>query len=143
MAAARKPDAAARIVVLRFASGMKIDLVTGMTEEDAIADCAGLALRNGATLPLFEAISTEIPAKRLIEFAGKAPPPPKPDERPAIPIGGAIHAFAAYVKATTPPIDGSKGANARDALRDFFGRYGCPVDFAGEPEPGSDEPAQP
>ncbi len=125
----------ATIVVLRFADGIRVDLVTGMDRKAAEADFASRALRNGATLPLFEVISSEIPTKRLIELAGKTPAPVKSEERPAIPISGAIHAFAAYVKATTPPIDAKKIANTRDALSDFFGRYGCPVDFTGEPEP--------
>jgi len=139
MPAARKQKAGpATVVVLRFAEGIKIEIVTGMSAKAAIADVAGRALANGASLPLIEAVTSEIPATRLIELVdGRREPPPSPDQRPPLPIQGAIHAVGAYVRATSakePQIP--QILNARDALRDFFARYGCPIDFAGEPEPG-------
>ncbi len=130
-------NALATVVVLRFSEGMKIEIVKGLSEKAAIADVAARALSNGAVLPLIEAKTSEIPTRMLVELVGTYEPPPPPAERPAIPISGLVHAVAAYVKTTQGKAP--KILNARDALRDFFAHYGCPVDFAGEPEPPAED----
>jgi hypothetical protein len=141
MAGKARTEGPVTMVVLRFADGMKIEIVTGKTDKAAIAEVAGRAIAAGATLPLLDAVTGDIPRARLLELASGAPPPVAPDARPAIPIKGIVHALAAYVKQTSGK--DPKILNARDALRDFFGRYGCPVDFAGEPEPPAEEPEAP
>lgn len=132
-------DHPATVVVLRFADRIMVDVVTGLDAKSAIADFAGRALANGATLPLIEALTSEIPIARLAALAG-AQPSPAPIARPPIPVNGAVHAVSAYYRQART---GKGIANARGALTDFFGRFGCTLSFAGEPDPEPIAPAPP
>ena len=129
------------IVVLRFAGGIRVDIVTGLNEKAAIADFASRALSNGADLPLLEAKTVPVTVEQLSEIINGAPKPPPPlRERPPIPLRGLMLAMQAYVRGTTgtaPKIE-----NARDVVSDFFAHYGCKVDFTGEPAPKDDPDAR-
>lgn len=128
-----KPPATLTVVVLRFADGLVVDLVAELSPDAAIGAVAERAIRAGRPLPLLDAVASLLPYERLMQLVGPPPAPAVAPPRPAIPIGGAVHAIAAYVRATT---EAAKPAvyTARGALKDFFARYDCPVDFAGEPE---------
>lgn len=120
--------------------GLVVDLAAELDGEAAIVDVLGRALRAGRRLPLLDAFSTIVTPEALDRLKGLASPPPAPARpTPIIPVGGAVHAIAAYVRGTTGPATAAAIYIARGALKDFFARHQCLVDFAGEPETKEEE----
>lgn len=130
-----KATGPALVVVLRFADGLAIDLVSGMADKAAIADFAGRSLANGATLPLIEALTSPVPAAVLKRLAGAAIEPPDKPPEPPIPVRGLVHAISAYLVATATQKPAADIHPAREALSAFFAHYGVTLDFTGEREP--------
>lgn len=128
-------DKADRVVMLRFASGPRVDIVADMTEPAAIADFAGraLAAEFPPSLPLIEAHTAAIPRERLLALlnggetavAASANPP-----RPMVSAAGVVQAVRAYM-AALGAVDRSteKSERAKEDFIEFFSRYGVDLDF--------------
>ena len=130
------------VVVLRFADRIMVDIVVGKSAQDAIADFAGRVLARGAKLPLIEVLTSEITGFRLGELAETAAPAldgTEPAKLPSIPVLGALRAIGTYMMETKR----GKVFHARGVLSAFFERFGCTLDFAGEPEVEVPEAAKP
>ena len=123
-------DELPRVVVLRFVSGIRVDLVSGMSEAEAIADFTARTLRAGtAELPLIEAFTAEVPIGKLREFAAKAEPTLVPPERPNVSVAGLCRAVRVYMEAVAASREQSAHETARSDLGYFFNHYGVELDF--------------
>jgi hypothetical protein len=129
-----------RVVVLRFADGIRVDIVADMTEQEAIADMTSRALagRPPPVLPLYEAVTSIIPADRASQLLNGAAPAlalVSSELRPAIPVAGILAAVRAYGPATIATAGTDTKAACEEALTRFFDHYGIAIEFGdGTPE---------
>lgn len=122
-------EAAPRIVVLRFASGIRVHLVNA-TERDAIATFSAELLRAGTVqLPLVEALTAEVPIATLREVAGLATIEQAPAVRPSVSLIGLLGACKRFSEAIAASREESAHTEARAELRRFFDRYGVDLDY--------------
>jgi hypothetical protein len=118
------------IVVLRFVSGIRVDMVDGMSEQEAIADFAGRALRTATVeLPLLEALTIPVPTERILELAGVYAPPPPVVARPSISLAGMVGAVRGYTASLAADRSPAAVEDAAKRISEFFGRYGVDIDF--------------
>lgn len=134
----------ARVVALRFADGLRVDIEYDATHFEAIANMTARAMRSTQPpiLPLYEAATAIIPADRLAQplngeinlqgtgiVAGLVEPAQQP-----VPIAGIQAAMRAYgqrvISGAAPDII----ATAQRDLAEFFARYGVKI------EPGDGTP---
>lgn len=130
-----------RVVVLRFEDGIRVDIAINMTEPEAIADMAARAMasQHAPLLPLWEAVTSIIPAERAAELSAvielRAAGMVEPVAPLPLPFNGlqaAMRAYGQAVIATTTP---EVRAEAERALSAFFSRHGIAIDFSdGVPE---------
>lgn len=131
-----------RVVVLRFADGVRVDIAADMSEAEAIADMVSRAIASAhpPTLPLYEAITAVIPRERLLVLLNGAAGPAgvvtiAPEAEPSpVPIAGIQAAMRAYggkvISGAAPDIV----AEAQRQLAAFFDRYGVRI-VAGDGRP--------
>lgn len=139
-------EKAPRLVVLRFASGMLVDIVDDATSRAAIADFTSRALALETTeLPLVEAIAVAIPIERLrkvatdqVERAAAAAAPPA--SIPKLSVAGVVAAVNRYTRKLGN--DRSNLSAGADELVEFFARYSVDLDFRVAVPPSRTEPGE-
>lgn len=129
-----------RVVALRFADGLRVDIETDATHFEAIANMTARALRSDQPpiLPLYEAATAVIPADRLAlplnGSPGSLPAAIEPTRQP-VPVAGLLAAMRAYGPATVGTAGEDIKRECADKLSAFFAHYGVQIEFSdGTPE---------
>jgi hypothetical protein len=129
-----------RVVALRFADGLRVDIETDATHFEAIANMTARAMRSAAPpiLPLYEAATAVIPADRLaLPLNGNVAVLPAAIEpvRQPVPVASLLAAVRAYGPATVGTAAEETKQECADKLRAFFNHYGIAIEFSdGTPE---------
>lgn len=132
-----------RVVVLRFADGIRVDIAIDATERQAIADMTARALASDhpAELPLYEAVTSVIPDDRARALLnGEVLTTRRAAEEAAffgcnpVPIRGIQAAMRAYGRSSIAGAAPEIIAAAERDLIEFFARYGVAVE-AGDGTP--------
>lgn len=130
-------DKADRVVVLRFADALRVDIVAGMSEQAAIADFVGRTLASAGSpgLPLIDAITAAIPRERIEALLNGSARTVEPVSEPlAVPIAGIQAAMRAYGGKVIGGAAPAVVAEAQRELAAFFDRYGVRI-VAGDGRP--------
>lgn len=131
-----------RVVALRFADGLRVDIENNATHFEAISNMTARAMRSTQPpiLPLYEAATAIIPADRLALNGGVVSLAPgerfdviEPAQQP-VPIAGIQAAMRAYGQRVIAGASPDIIAAAERDLIDFFARYGVTI------EPGDGTP---
>lgn len=129
-----------RVVALRFADGLRVDIENDATHFEAIANMTARAMRSAAPpiLPLYEAATAIIPADRLmLPLNGNVamlPAAIEPTRQP-VPVAGILAAVRAYGPATVGTAGEDTKRECAEKLRIFFSHYGVTIEFSdGTPE---------
>lgn len=132
-----------RVVALRFADGLRVDIENDATHFEAIANMTARAMRSATPpiLPLYEAATAVIPADRLalplngFVVDGKPDIGPIEPTRQPVPVAGLLAAVRAYGPATVGTAAEETKQECADKLRAFFNHYGVAIEFSdGTPE---------
>lgn len=130
-----------RVVALRFADGLRVDITREpITHFEAIAEMTARAMRSDQPpiLPLYEAATAIIPADRLalpLNGVGVALPAAIEPTRQPVPVAGILAAVRAYGPATIATAGEDTKKICADNLRQFFAHYGVAIEFSdGTPE---------
>jgi hypothetical protein len=123
-----------RVVALRFADGLRVDIEFDATHFDAIASMTARAMRSDQPpmLPLYEAATAIIPADRLAQpLNGNVlafPAVIEPVRQP-VPVAGLLAIMRAYGPATISTAGEDIKQQCAEKLRTFFDHYGVAIEF--------------
>lgn len=128
-----------RVIALRFADGLRVDIAHAMTHFEAIADMTARAMNSAQPpiLPLYEAATAIIPADRLLQILPvldlgdgyRVEHVVEPSAQP-VPIGGLKAAMRAYGQRDITGASPDALAAAQAELARFSQHYGITVDFS-------------
>lgn len=125
----------ALIVFMEFNDGPRIDIVSDMSESEAIVHCFGIAMQASVPppLPLFRYFTAKVPDKKMQALVnGIVLEPVIKPEPLTINVRAALAAFSDYVLMNEPDADNDVIEKARDRLRSFFEPMGIKLYF-GDP----------